>query len=384
MTPEANVKNMYLSMLAVSICIGPATGNDGFYQGSGSSMIPVKNKSLRVVTEHLSITPIDKEVSYSLLVDGKRIGPTYKGQPKTKAMYAHIGPVVNSKHDLSEVFTPRWHAHVEYEIEALEEQKAVVMGFPIPLWVGDFLDNKERQSIQVPSAVNFRTYIDGILVRNIEFRWINGISSFQNYENVNEKTLAYIWKASFKKGKRYLLKTEYDFGVDYSAEFFSGHQYIEGETPWFVQRDRNGHQDSINRAQRAVTLKYYLTPLTLWADAPPSLVAIKVEMPLNIPVTCTVPMSPKPCFIDQHALYYEFKNSFPNRELMISFPASEDWKTTSLGAIKDISEWKLWQKTLGDHAKLSCPLTQEFRDSIQSADIREELKKIDCVQHFEW
>jgi hypothetical protein len=378
------VKNIYLSIFTILICICPAMGNDGFYQGSGSSMIPVKNKSLRVVSEHLFITPIDKEVSYPLLVDGKPIGPKYKGQFKTKAAYAQIGPAANSKHDISNAFIPRWHAHVEYEIEALEEQNDVVMGFPVPLWVSDFSDNEGLQSIQAPSAANFATYVDGILVRKVELNWINGINNFQNYENGDKKTLVYIWKASFKKGKRYLLKTEYDFGADYSAEFFSGHQYIEGETPWFVQRDRNKKPNDSNKCERAFTLKYYLTPLTLWADTPPSLVAIKVEMPANMPVTCAVPMYPKPCFIDKQALYYEFKNAFPDKELLISFPVSEDWKPINPGAIKEISEWKLWQKTLGDHFKFSCLLTKDLIGTIQSGDIREELKNIDCFQSFGW
>jgi hypothetical protein len=293
-------------------------------------------------------------------------------------MYAQIGPIVDSKANISTVFIPRWHAYVEYQIEALKDQIDVIMGFPIPLWESEFKDSEGLQGISVPSVVNFKTYINGNRILKTDLKWISGISNLISEQN--KKTLAYIWKASFKKGRGYLLKTEYDFGEFYSAGFYSGREYNKGEVPWFVKK--NGDNRTEDQAIRAATLIYYLTPLSLWADPPPTLITIKIFTPSDIPVTHIVPMYPKPSSIDQHAIYFEFKNKFPKEELRLSFPISQDRKSINLGHIKELKEWQIWKQTLGDQVKFTCALLQELINTIQSDDVKKELKRIDCVKSY--
>ncbi len=372
------MKIISISIFIIVISTSPLFGNDGFFQGAGSTLIPVQNKSLRVITEHLNITYIDKEVSYSLLIDGKQIKPEYQGVFKSTATYAQIGPIVDSKDNISTVLIPRWHAYVEYEIEALKDLTDVVMGFPIPLWESEFTDSEGLQGISVPSVVNFKTYINGNRILKADLKWISGISNL--ISDQNKKTLAYIWKASFKKGRKYLLKTEYDFGEDYSVGFYPGREYNKGEVPWFVRKD--GDNRSNGQAVEAATLIYYLTPLSLWANPPPSLITIKIVIPTDMPVTHVVPMYPKPTCIDQHAIYFEFKNKFPKQELRLSFPVSRDRKLLDLGRIKKLEEWQSWKKILGDQVKFTCALVQELIYTIQSDDVKKELKRIDCVKSY--
>lgn len=244
------------------------------------------------------------------------------------------------------------------------------MGFPIPLWLFYFRDNDGLMTVPVPSVVNFKTYVNDIQIKNPELNW------------VSENGLAYIWKTSFKKGKRYELKTEYDFGVFYSSSFYKNSEYLEGETPWFVQKFHNNNPEEY--PPEATILEYFLTPLRSWASPLPSRISIKMNMPLDMHISYAVPISPRPVCLETTTMYFKIEHAFPEEDLRVAFPDLSDWKDEDLGYISNLKEFNLWKKTLGNkQIKFTCSLVEKLKQEMPSPEIQKELTKLVCVESCE-
>lgn len=353
-------KNSYAKLNSFTIIFlfnlflpGLAHANDGFYQGAGDTLFPVRNKYLRVVKEELKISyiHIKQRKCYDVFYKGKKAS-NLKAEAPSYA-FGTLKPASNYKKiSFLEQFCPRWKATAVYEVFSSKEQKNVQMGFPVPTW--DFTDNSGMPLIQVPGAVNFKTYIDGKEIRNTKLKWLKA----GNIKNLyGDKVLGYTWHANYGKSTKHILKTEYEFSVDYSIGFYEDREYMKGKRPWFVPQPDDNNLGHFGAAQ---TMQYYLTPLQLWSPPPPSSINIDINLPGNLPVTYAVfSLGMTPTCIDTHSLHFEIKNRFPETDLKISYPA-ERWEADRI--FDDVEGWD----------KLSQILTQENWDKwIQSNDLQE-------------
>ena len=348
------------TLFLTALCCGQiALANDGFYQGGGSSLRPLENIQMRVIEEQLLIQPLPEPVCYHLRFRGRTLDawnltPTGAAPPLKAEEFAtvadptHCTPSAAPLHDR---LLSLWQAQAEYQVEALADQESVQMGFPLPTWESTYYLNpdKEWDALPTPAVANFRTFIDGKLVENPRLTWLE-VS--KPGEVASDKTLGFTWRASFKKGRKYTLRTEYDFGADYSADFYLGQEYREGEDlPWFitppVPKETVSHP--------AISLRYYLSPLHAWGAHPPKRITIEIRRPPGVPIAYLVPVMPKPACVDAYSLHYEYRDAYPDSELVVSMPqwfASDDWGEPKHWPQQPETpeQWQRWRQTLGESA----------------------------------
>lgn len=334
---------------------------------------------MKVLEARLDLYPLERVACYEVLINGKPVKQEYTSSKEVgrnpKAPFATIGRRVECQENQRTGFEARWHAAVSYDVIATEDQRKVLMGFPIPLWEESFIvrgDVEGLDDIQVPGVVNFKSFINH---REIEKVRLNGISEPNLFntpllsEKSIERHLAYTWTSSFVANTPYRLRTEYDFATSLSASFYEGSQYLAGQQPWFL------NDQASTENIRARNLLYYLTPITLWGNPPPRYFRIKVSIGKNMPVTLAVPVTPKPVCVDKIAFYYLFENAFPQEELKMSYPKTPE----NLKPLRTFEDWSSWRKTLGgDGVKLSCDLIAVIKAQTEDISFQEKLSQMSC------
>jgi hypothetical protein len=335
------------------------SANDSFYQGGGSSLRPLYNAQMRVIEEKLLIHPMPQPVCYRLKFRGRFVDEwndlltVSDIRPEEFVEVAGLtacppGRVLFNSDRLLSV----WQAQAEYQIEALGDQTEVLMGFPLPVWR---LDSDGVSPLVAPGVANFRTFIDGKLVQNLRLTWLD--VDVPNGAPI-KKTLGFVWTASFKKGEKYTLRTEYDFGADYSPGFSID------ENPWFIAADAVGH----DAARLSLSLRYYLSPLKAWGAQAPERISIQVRRPPGVPSAYLVPVTPKPVCVDAAGLHYEYRNAYPDSELQVDMPlwwVSELWgKPETWPRMETLEQWQRWQKQLGgEGVSIACGEMDEVMPS---------------------
>jgi len=341
--------------------------NDGFYQGSGSTLTITKNSHLRVREEKLLIAPIISSECYSVYANGKIIK---NGAIITESARITLGSRTKCHSSFEQLYA-EWHAKADYQIDVLQSQQNVLIGFPVETWDREYnAADGDLYSVDAPGVVNFRTYINDEEVKPLELKKLKS----HNVKAGSRDELGYTWLGSFDAGKPYHLRTEYDFGADNSNAFYGGSEYLAGETPWFFEVVDPG-QFPANK------LKYYLSPINSWASPPPDQIRIEVQLPLEIPVTYFVPLDLKPVCVTNKALHYLLKNQFPAHELLLSMP-STGWmklKKARFKPLHTLTQWNQWQKTLGgETVKIGCDVIEDLKKSA-APDLQAHMSAYQCV-----
>lgn len=340
--------------------------NDGFYQGAGSTLTPIKNANLRVREERLRIAPIEPPVCYSVYANGK---PIKEGNDMEVDAHARVtlGSRVKCKAGDTDNLKVKWSASATYEVEVLQSQPDVQMGFPVATWEREYTDSIGIGALNAPGVANFHTYMNGEEITQTQLKVLKHGEGKSREQN----EIGYSWNASFQQGTAYELKTEYDFGEFNSNGFYDGREYKRGETPWFIGANA--------QPLTAGTLIYYLTPLNTWAAPPPELIDIEVRLPSSTPVTYAVPGEVKPSCISLGALHYTITNRFPGADLTVTIPNSEWWKKESLKPMSTPEQWRKWLKTLGgESVRFSCDVLDEINKHA-NPNLKAEVKRVQCV-----
>ncbi|MBI5883266.1 MAG: hypothetical protein HZB91_09190 [Elusimicrobia bacterium] len=334
------------AVLCLTLAAAPiaAWANDGFFQGAGGTLRPIENRSLRVLSEDLKIDPIKQRSCYELRFSSPASyyeGKDGKGGEFGPEEFGAIGGRMECPKDLRDLlksgFTPWWTAEAVYEIEALEDAPEVQFGFP----VNDWEVSGQGEFPPSPGVIDFHTYVDGQEIAPTRLKWLEGVGA-----ESKDKTLGYAWKASFQKGRRYVLRTTYAFGEDMGN--FS-EAIAEGATPWFSGADEANGGSGLG-------MIYYLTPLRQWASPPPSRISIVVTLPKHVPMTLAVPIHTKPVCVGEHSLFYEFHDSFPDQDLVVYYASSKD------KSLKTATEWDAWLRTLGGgQVEMNCALLRSLK-----------------------
>jgi hypothetical protein len=350
----------YLFIFLACVYSQTNIANDGFYQGAGSTLRPLYNPEMRVIEEKLWISPTPQPKCYQLrfrgvVLEDWNLAPTKKTdalEPTEFAQISHEFPC--SKKSLEspkmDILVSIWQARADYYVEALADQTRVKMGFPLPTWGATYHSlSDEWDEVPTPSVANFRTFINGQAINKLQLAWLE----VPNPANKNAtKTLGYVWEASFKKGEKYTLRTEYDFGTDYQTGFEAD---LEGETSslWFMP-NAEGHQ----RYPLAINLKYYLSPLLAWGAKPPEKISIFVKRPTAVPISYLIPAQSTPACVEKEGLYYEYRNRYPDTELVVSMPHwfHATWKNPEKWTVLSTAkQWKQWQQNLGGNSvQIAC------------------------------
>lgn len=341
--------------------------NDGFYQGAGSTLKLLKNPYLRVCEENLLITPIIPPECHSVYANGKVIEKGYDIKEDAKIT---LGLPIKCNSNFTETFIAKWRVIADYQVDVLNSQNKVLIGFPVETWQREY-DGKDGDlhSVYAPGVANFHTYINDEEIKSLELKKLRG----HNYKTGSRDELGYTWSASFEAGKSYHLRTEYDFGAENSNAFYKGSEYLVGETPWFM-----GVMPEPFTAERII---YFLTPINSWASPPPDQIKIEVRLPSDIPVTYFVPLELKPACVTTKALHYLLVNQFPSHELTLSMPSSGWLKLNKekLKPLRTLSQWKKWQKTLsGESVKVGCDVIDELKKSA-APDLQTHISTYQCV-----
>jgi hypothetical protein len=318
-----------LIILVSGASIATASGNDGFYQGAGSSLIPVNNPYLRVREEMLVITPIKTPACYAVMINGKpllrELTSPYVQAATDKV---EIGAKVECKGKLV-TFSPRWRAEVEYEVEASRDQNDILIGFPIPYWTAEFHTTDGLYSVNAPGVANFKTYINDRLVSPVGMKVLTDALKYSKDKLFYSNDLpGFTWMSSFQSQHKYKLRTEYDFGSSMSVDFYPNREYVDGEKPWFKMRGIDKYQN-IGGAERII---YFLTPINSWSPPPPTMIKIVVRLPAVVPATHVVPTELKPSCVMLSEIQYEITNQNPRHELRLSMPDTGYFGGKSLSA----------------------------------------------------
>ncbi|MBI5630491.1 MAG: hypothetical protein HY921_06365 [Elusimicrobia bacterium] len=353
---------------ALVLSFRSARANDGFFWGAGDTLRPVNNRHLRVEREELVLGPVKKAVCYEVLFRGKpQLPPDEYDYATGEHEFATIGKVreCSSLAKAWARFSPSWTADAVYRIETFDDAADVQFGFPVHDWMADFIDSEGLDGVQAPGVSSFKTFIDGEEILPLALKWLDGFGV-----STRTITLGYVWKASFRKGRKHVLRTSYEFGVYDSGSFYVGREYPVGEKPWFV--DKTWFQKG-GTPWAAKRLIYYLTPLNQWALPPPSEIAIKVELPAGLSPLFVVPLETKPSCVDERGLFFHFKDKFPDRELEISYPAGRSFNKP----LESSGDLEAWFKTVGPRADLSCALLSRLKKESSPA-VQELLKFRAC------
>ncbi len=345
------------------IAAAAAMANDGFYQGAGSTLVPVKNSHLRVRAEKLLISPSAPGACYPVYVGGKLVRDGMRVKSATKAT---VGP--RTKCDHVGYFTQlyaSWHAVADYEVEALESQEDVLIGFPVSWWLREFDDaNGDLDGVDAPGVADFHSYVNGEEIQRLTLRKLQG--NAPDGRKIYE--LGYTWRASFQAEKPYHLRTEYDFGEDTSNAFYPGREFVEGETPRFLGTTLDTAAAGANR------LIYFLTPINSWAAPPPDRIDIEVRVGVGIPITYFVPTQFKPVCVSTSAFHYLLTSKGPSQELGLSYAQGTKFKP-----LTTVSQWKAWRKTLGGSSvRISCDLIAELKKAA-TPGLLSHLESYQCI-----
>lgn len=360
--------NMIRTAVLACLLNTPASANDGFFQGAGDTLRPVTSSALRVVRETLTLDALDAPRCYELLYRGKasQPGPDYDYKAGEFARPGH--PVLcETTAGVAQwpTFEATWHAKAVYEIEALDQVSEIVFGFPTSVWDAEFQDANGLNSIGAAGVADFHTYIDGTEVHEPELKWLEGVS-----KSKDKKLLGFTWKASFSKGGRHVLITEYDMGVDISNAFYADREYPKSEPPWFLGKPEEAWNPEGSR--RVI---YYLTPLRQWAGPPPERVSIVATLPRAVPMIAAVPLRPKPRCVGERSLFYELRDRFPDQDLELSYAPFADFSTHHLETAADL---EAWTNTIGG-AEINCALLSRLKAGA-SPEVALLLAKRSCVK----
>lgn len=344
----------YLLIFLACIHTQTSLANDAFYQGAGSTLRPLYNPKMRVIEEKLWISPMKEPRCYELrfrniVVDDWNLDRTRKAAPlkPTDFAYASEEFVCTDEfrrgYPVMDVLVSVWKARADYYVEALEDQTNVKMGFPLPIWKATYFIDGAINDLPTPSAVNFRTSINGQAITNLKLAWLE-VPDPANQEK-STKTLGYTWKASFKKGEKYTLRTEYEFGTDYELNFGLYDRNNDPEL-WFILNNPK----VLAQGLVTINLKYYLSPLLAWGGKSPEKISIFVKRPATVPITYLFPSEATPTCVDKNGLHYEYRNRYPDTELMVSVPHwfNENWKKPAAWInLNTAKQWKKWRQNLG-------------------------------------
>ena len=352
------MQNFSLSFLMIStISTSSAFANDGFYQGAGATLTPVANSSMRVITEKLEISPLKNPACYSIEIPKSEYDE--KGELKDDAS-GFVGKPTKCPQgeDNFDTLKVRWHAKAIYEVEALSDQTGVQIGFPVPTW-GLAMENSDgRVDVSVPGVANFSTSIDDlkikdVVVKNVPVKTLNG-------ENAKKEKLtpAFVWKSDFKKGKRYQLKTEYDFGVSYSNGMYEGSEYPKESLLWFDRRTQAEAKYGGGAGFLSHRVIYYLQPIRLWGGGLPEYISVRVVAPEWMPIYYLTPANSGLECVDKKALYFRWNKAFPTEDLSISYPVQfypDRFGKFIYFPIKQQAEYDAWSELIGKQSNLKNP-----------------------------
>jgi hypothetical protein len=357
---------MTLPAVALAILGGAAaSANDGFYQGAGATLTPVQNTKLRVLREDLEITGLPREQCYQILYQGKTLDGV-KDLPSSAV--GSIGKPVSCAKGHAE-FKAVFHAVARYEVQALEDEKDVQMGFPVSPWEYEFEGADGLVGLQVPGATNFKVAADGKEIRETELKQVEK-------PGAKEKLPAWVWRASFRKGAKLELNSEYDFGYDISNGFYAGREIPKDQVLWFDHRKvPEAHSDPAGAAV-ALSAIYYLHPIKLWASPPPEEIRIRFEAPPSVPVTYLVSDTTGLDCVDTHALYFRWNGEYPDGDLRVSYPQPGSIKhLEKFEPIRKKYEFEAWVSLLDaiskskgrgrslESLKLSCDLVRQIEST---------------------
>jgi hypothetical protein len=346
------LNSRYLLIFLACVHTQASLANDGFYQGAGSTLRPLYNPEMRVIEEKLWITPKTHAKCYQVRFRGVvleewNLAPREKTDELKPTEFAQVShefpcPIKSLATPKEDILVSIWQARADYYVEALADQTQVKMGFPLPTWSATYRSHSDDwEDVPTPAVANFRTFINGQAVGKLKLAWLE----IPNPANKNmAKTLGYVWEASFKKGEKYTLRTEYDFGTDYQTGFESD---LQGETSslWFIS-NKQGQE----RYPLAINLKYYLSPLLAWGAEPPEKISIFVKRPATVPISYLIPAQAMPACVDKQGLHYEYRNRYPDTELVVSMPHwfHKNWRNPDAWVtLNTATQWKQWRQNLG-------------------------------------
>lgn len=364
---------------AASLAVPPvARPNDGFYQGAGYHLVPVRSTALKVRRETLRITAIDPPRCHDVLHEGRRIEFPPAGEaiefekcPDVRAFAAGPPRPCGAEWLPWREFSARWRAEAVYWVEALDSVRDVTIAFPVPTWDFEYFCDGGLEGARLPAVVAFETFIDETRVPQTSIRELGLEGLPQGPEgsvSSRDKTLGYAWRASFSKGGRYTLRTAYDFGVDTVSGFYEGHEYPRGVRPWFLP-------DAAVKLGGAEHLLYYLTPIRSWAEPPPESISIRVDLPRDVPVTYFVPVALRPTCVDEHAYQFELAMQWPPMDIDIAYPM----KRSVRPPIRTSRQWSAWIASLGEGVKLTCTLRDQLaRDA--DKPVEDAIRALECVE----
>ena len=365
---------------ALIVIAGPATGNDGFYQGAGTELVPVKSHAVRVKREQLVIRPVRPPTCADVVYQGKRINFAQEkdwpfllpsgGDPSGLA----LGPArpCGQDPDPRRELIAQWTANAIYVVEARESIRDAVIGFPVPTWGYTFGTTEGLEGKELPAVIRFQATVDGgAPVTGVTLRELRPVTEAAVKAARGAGVLGYVWTATFEPGRARTLGTSYEFGVDSSAEFYSEYCPASGR-PWFLA----GWTGKLPGAER---LRYFLTPIRTWAEPPPDEITVRIELPEDRPVTAFVPLELAPSCVDEHALHFRLKGVFPDRELSVSYPGS--W--SGFPHLKTKRQWDRWMAGLGDgDAKVTCRLRDSMMRNAEKS-LKSFLRSLPCVRACE-
>jgi len=353
-----------------------ASANDGFYQGAGYHLVPVKSTALRVVRERLRIAALPAPRCFPVLNHGKRIrgtGPYLKEEPDPRGFTLGAPSACD---DIFDELFAEWSAEAVYEVEALDDAADVQIGFPVPTW--DFrytVEDVGLRGARIPAAAEFQTYVDGERISRTTLKELElpGTPRGSHRDGAeSEHFPGWAWSASFRKGSSHLLRTTYVFGYEISNAFYPGSEYPEGLIPWFLW----------GRNHYSKHLRYFLTPMRTWADPAPEAIEVRLDVPPGIPATHFVPMAARPSCVDAGALYFRLEKQFPAADIHLTYPGFDASESVPLGPLQSAQQWTAWMASLGPGAKVACRLRDELLKTAD-ASLRKVLGDYRCQESCE-
>jgi hypothetical protein len=273
--------------------------------------------------------------------------------------------------DLTEppVLAVRWKAQATYTVEALEDVSETQLGFPAQSWN---IDTSGADGMGYPyravGIVHFKTSQDGKEIKT-ELKAMSAPGN--RWKNADT---AYVWKSSFKKGKRYSLVSQYLFAESGTNDFYENTNHPKGLLPWFYKYGepfRTAKQ--YNKLPWSADLYYYLTPLKEWAAPPPEHIFISLQTRQDVPVEFFVPVRPLPSCVESHGLHYHYKNQFPEEDFAASYAVKREHIPRKFKTAADAKDWALsvgLVKTENSHGKelvlpgqaqISCELKKRMK-----------------------
>lgn len=269
-------------IIACSLLAAPdARANDGFYQGSAFSAVPVKMSGVAVVREKLVIEPIEHPKCYKLVgVPSKDKKECYARMNLKPLPSCQTNPATGRLDGA--IFAPHWRAHAEYEVTASRDIVDAQMGFPIPNWDHSYQCDKAdgREDALTDGITDFHVWRNGTEIKGLRRGSLKAVPNLMLSEGA-ESYAGYLWKTGFKKGEKSSFVVDYAFGLMYNAEFFSRdrqpQQYGESqsvthfnEKPWFLTLPKSC-------PYAVASVDYILTPINLWGDRPPEEIRIELK-----------------------------------------------------------------------------------------------------------